>query len=506
MTPKHQVHQLEPDARPDRIAAALRLWADGDFASCLRELDDIAFDAQTSESVLIRARALLRLDRVDAAETWLHLTASKHATADTRATYLMLAGSAAARLRKPMLAHELFDEAERLLPHKSVCAELAYYRALEQWQDGRNDDARTTLALALDPSEDIIYARALSLVGWTYVAEQRYGEGTKIFGEALAVLRQCRNKDAHLYATLLHATAIGVAELPAGDAQRLAGEVEEFAWTAGELDEHFQTLRHIGLAFVRRGQIEPAFRYFVSAADLAPRSAWAVLAFADCAAAAASMNEPHGARAFLQFACAASEHVNWNLVEGEPRLALLQLALALARFGKGSRARRYVAQFGESANFQSLSALRDDPRADIYRRHVDAVVAGVSGDPSALAALEDVRRSWAGIGYHWRALEAEQDIKCVAKALVQEQTAAPAFSTAAALSSDEPHMTEEQRRLMRLVLEGRSRKEIAAHLNLSINTVRNYLSVLYRLFRVSTRSELIVRCIKDERVLESIAR
>jgi DNA-binding CsgD family transcriptional regulator len=506
MTPKHQVHQLEPDARPDRIAAALRLWADGDFASCLRELDDIAFDAQTSESVLIRARALLRLDRVDAAETWLHLTASKHATADTRATYLMLAGSAAARLRKPMLAHELFDEAERLLPHKSVCAELAYYRALEQWQDGRNDDARTTLALALDPSEDIIYARALSLVGWTYVAEQRYGEGTKIFGEALAVLRQCRNKDAHLYATLLHATAIGVAELPAGDAQRLAGEVEEFAWTAGELDEHFQTLRHIGLAFVRRGQIEPAFRYFVSAADLAPRSAWAVLAFADCAAAAASMNEPHGARAFLQFACAASEHVNWNLVEGEPRLALLQLALALARFNKGSRARRYVAQFGESANFQSLSALRDDPRADIYRRHVDAVVAGVSGDPSALAALEDVRRSWAGIGYHWRALEAEQDIKCVAKALVQEQTAGPAFSAAAASSSDEPHMTEEQRRLMRLVLEGRSRKEIAAHLNLSINTVRNYLSVLYRLFQVSTRSELIVRCIKDERVLESIAR
>ena len=67
-------------------------------------------------------------------------------------------------------------------------------------------------------------------------------------------------------------------------------------------------------------------------------------------------------------------------------------------------------------------------------------------------------------------------------------------------------MTDEQRRLMRLVLEGRSRKEIAEHLNLSINTVRNYLSVLYRLFHVSTRSELIVRCIKDERVLETITR
>lgn len=505
MTAKNQVHRLEPDVRPDRIAAAIRLWADGDFAACLRELDEIAFDAQTSESVLVRARALLRLDRVDTAETWLHLTASKHLTNDTRATYLMLAGSAAARLSKPSLAHEFFDEAERLLPHKSVRAELAYYRALEHWQNGRNEDARTALALALDPAEDIIHARALSLVGWTYVAEQRYEDAAKIFAHALSVLRHCRNKDTHLHATLLHATAIGVAEVSAGDPERLAGEVEEFPWTTGELDEHFQTLRHIGLAFVRRGLAEPAFRHFVRAADLAPRSAWSVLAFADCAAAAATMKEPHGARAFLQFACAAADHVNWNVVEGEPRLALLQLALALGRFGKESRARRHLAQFGESANFRDLSALRGDPRAEIYRRHVEAVVAGASGDPDAVSALAGVKREWAAIGYHWRALEAEQDIDSIVAA--QAASVEPTFtSPALPRHGDDPQMTDEQRRLMRLVLEGRSRKEIAEHLNLSINTVRNYLSVLYRLFRVSTRSELIVRCIKDERVLESIAR
>jgi DNA-binding NarL/FixJ family response regulator len=505
MNAKHYVHRLEPDAKPDRIAAAVRLWADGDFDSCLRELDDISFDAQTSESVLIRARALLRLDRVDDAETWLHLTATKHATNDTRATYLMLAGSAAARLHKAMLAREFFDEAERLQPHKTVRAEVAYYRALEHWQDGRGEEARTVLAGALDPAEDIVYARALSLVGWTFVAEQRYEEGAKYFGDALAALRHCRTRDSHLQATLLLATAIAVAELPSGDPQRLAGEVEEFPWSAGELDERFQTLRHIGLAFMRRGVAEAAFTHFVRAADLAPRSAWAVLAYADCSAAASTMNEPHGARAFLQFACAASEHVNWNLVEGEPRLALLQLALALGRSGKGSRARRYLAQFGESTNFQGLSALRNDPRAEIYRRHVEAVVAAASGEASAIDALAAVQREWAAIGYHWRALEAQADLQHAVAA--ETHSAAPSFSAPAVPShGDDPHMTDEQRRLMRLVLEGRSRKEIAEHLNLSINTVRNYLSVLYRLFRVSTRSELIVRCIKDERVLETIAR
>ena len=429
MNAKNPLHRLEPDARPDRIAAAIRLWAEGDFAACLRELDEIAFEAQTSESVLIRARALLRLDRIELAETWLHLTSSKHKTNDARATYLMLAGSAAARLSKPALALELFDEAERLLQHKSVRAEVAYYRALEHWQNGRNDEARAALAPAMDPTEDIIYARALSLFGWTYVAQQRYEDGAKFFGDALAALRQCRNKDAHLHATLLHATAIGVAEVSAGDPERLASEVEEFPWTAGELGEHFQTLRHIGLAFVRRGLAEPAFRHFVRAADLAPRSAWAVLAFADCAAAASSMNEPHAARAFLQFACAAADHVNWNVVEGEPRLALLQLALALGRTGKSSRARRYVAQFGESANFRSLSALRGDPRADIYRRHVEAVVAGASGDANSVAALAGVQSEWVAIGYHWRALEAAQDIQTISAA--QAAAAEPAFKTPA---------------------------------------------------------------------------
>lgn len=504
MTGKHQAHRLEPDARPDSITAAIRFWADGDFAACLRELDDIEFDAQTSESVLIRARALLRLDRIEPAETWLHLTASKHATHDARATYLMLAGSAASRLSKPALAHELFDEAERLRPHKSVRAELAYYRALEHWQEGHSEEARAALDPALDPAEDIIYARALSLVGWTFVSEQRYADGAKLFGESLTVLRNCRNKDAHLHATLLHASAIGVAELAAGDAQRLAGEVEEFPWTTGELEEHFQTLRHIGLAFARRGQAEPAFLHFVRAADLAPRSAWAVLAFADCAAAASTMSEPHGARAFLQFACAAADHVNWNLVEGESRLALLQLALALARSGNGSKARRYVAQFGESTHFRGLSALRSDPRAGIYRRHVEAVVAGAMGEAGAEEALAGVKSDWESIGYEWRAMEAEQDLKIIAKTAVGEEPASQA--PILPQRGHDPMMTDEQRRLMRLVLEGRSRKEIAAHLKLSINTVRNYLSVLYRLFGVSTRSELIVRCIKDERVLESIAR
>jgi DNA-binding NarL/FixJ family response regulator len=122
-----------------------------------------------------------------------------------------------------------------------------------------------------------------------------------------------------------------------------------------------------------------------------------------------------------------------------------------------------------------------------------------------VAALAGVQSEWVAIGYHWRALEAAQDIQTISAA--QAAAAEPAFKTPALpRHGDDPQMTEEQRRLMRLVLEGRSRKEIATHLNLSINTVRNYLSVLYRLFQVSTRSELIVRCFKDERVLESIAR
>src|SRR5579864_7026733 len=257
--------RVESRAASSTVATALRLWGAGDFSGCLHELSRLSVAQHTSESALVRGRALLRLNRVGEAEDWLRVTEDKHSTNDAIATHAMLSGSAAGRLNKADAAHRFFERARLAKPHKSIRAELAYYRALADWQAGDVASARAALASAIDPSNDIIHARALSLSGWTYVAEQRYEEGADRFAVALSALRHCRNKDHHLYATMLHALAISAAELASGDPEPLEREVAAFEWTTSELLEHFQTLRHLGLAFSRRGRIDDALRYFVEA-------------------------------------------------------------------------------------------------------------------------------------------------------------------------------------------------------------------------------------------------
>jgi DNA-binding CsgD family transcriptional regulator len=49
------------------------------------------------------------------------------------------------------------------------------------------------------------------------------------------------------------------------------------------------------------------------------------------------------------------------------------------------------------------------------------------------------------------------------------------------------------------LLEGASEKEAAAHLGLSRHTVHGYISALYRHFRVKSRAELLVLCLRRER-------
>jgi DNA-binding NarL/FixJ family response regulator len=49
------------------------------------------------------------------------------------------------------------------------------------------------------------------------------------------------------------------------------------------------------------------------------------------------------------------------------------------------------------------------------------------------------------------------------------------------------------------LLEGISEKEAAARLGLSRHTVHGYIAALYRHFRVKSRAELLVLCLRRER-------
>ena len=54
-----------------------------------------------------------------------------------------------------------------------------------------------------------------------------------------------------------------------------------------------------------------------------------------------------------------------------------------------------------------------------------------------------------------------------------------------------PHLTPRQLEVLRLLEQGRSTKQIAAELHLSIETVRNYVAKLRQAFGVSSRLEIV---------------
>ena len=52
------------------------------------------------------------------------------------------------------------------------------------------------------------------------------------------------------------------------------------------------------------------------------------------------------------------------------------------------------------------------------------------------------------------------------------------------------------RQVLGCLLEGDSEKQVAARLGLSRPTVHEYVTALYRLFDVSSRAELLARCLR----------
>jgi DNA-binding NarL/FixJ family response regulator len=58
-------------------------------------------------------------------------------------------------------------------------------------------------------------------------------------------------------------------------------------------------------------------------------------------------------------------------------------------------------------------------------------------------------------------------------------------------------LTEQERTILTQVANGASNKEIAANLNLSERTIKNYLSIIFQKLQVNNRTEAAIRAMKD---------
>ena len=58
-------------------------------------------------------------------------------------------------------------------------------------------------------------------------------------------------------------------------------------------------------------------------------------------------------------------------------------------------------------------------------------------------------------------------------------------------------LTEQERKILTLVANGASNKDIASEIDLSERTIKNYLSVIFQKLQVNNRTEAAIRAVKD---------
>jgi DNA-binding CsgD family transcriptional regulator len=66
---------------------------------------------------------------------------------------------------------------------------------------------------------------------------------------------------------------------------------------------------------------------------------------------------------------------------------------------------------------------------------------------------------------------------------------------------DWPDLTERQRDVLQYLLQGLNEGEVAGRLHISPHTVHNHVKALYRVFDVSSRLELLSRCVDATRLM-----
>jgi tetratricopeptide (TPR) repeat protein len=519
------------EPQPSSYAQALKAWNRGDHDATLSVVEFLPTSRQSSESLLLCARALIRKNRLTDAREWLNRSVSGHRTPDNHATQLMLQGVIEARERNVPRAEALFARALQLKPHHRLRAEINYERALVHFAAQRHSDARSTLR-AIRPYADIVSVRAIELEGWIHSASGDYRSAHAAFGTALTALDKCAAIDMSLRASLLCEFSEMVAELDNDQGDRLVHEADRIAWGQSVVREQVQTLRYIGLVHRRAGRLGDAMRLFGEASSIAPGSPWQILGVAECACLCIDQDNSWAASGYVAQAQRLAEQIEWATVVGEQRVALLVLAQALARLKDGVAAARL--KDGVAARtlldlYRGTSQLPGsdgDDRLSTYAQHTIGLVHAACGDVAiGRGVLSGVHLAWSRLGYRWRAIDALNDIKRIdprrmpdwllnGASNVHHQMLAGNERTSTRAGNEISGVELKERfarqynislslaDILQLTVRGRSNKEIALEVDDAERTVKNKVNQLYRIVGVKTsransRAKLVARCMAD---------
>jgi DNA-binding CsgD family transcriptional regulator len=502
------------------LSDATAAWCAGDFERCLEICEGIRrTDVQTvSEVALLRARALLRLDRPADVERVINDIFVVHGTLDANATAQMLLGAAEVRLDRvdDGLARLTALQGAAVAAHPTIRSEIAVHRALAYF--GRRDlDAADAALDLVSPDSDIVYARALEYRGWAQWARGRSEAAAAQFRAALECLadpRRCRRADRFMEANCLQILATLADEMFDHElwsfVERRAKLVD---WSAGGLAlSRFWIAYHRAGALEMRGRVLEALEAAEAAEDLAPPSnpgyrAWARIRRAKLAR---DVGEQFSPAAHLRRGAHMVESLDFASLVGEERIVPLVLAEELAESGDGRRARAMMERYRANSVSHGMLVLAGDARLRGAERYAEGSIAEALGEKTeAHHGYRDAFQAFRGVRYTRRAVVAalrlaELNGEDYNYEFIATHTAnvSRTFWVRRAIRGRERmyshpvarNLKPLEREILALLCEGRSNLEIAVSLGRSEQTVKNRVSPILAAFGAESRTEVTAIC------------
>jgi len=382
------------------------------------------------------------------------------------------------------------------------------------WMRSDHAEAEVYARLAAIDVHPLAQARAKMITSWLRAGRDDFAGQLALVVEALRCLKASPTKDVALEAWLTHVLAVLGAELCDAEALQLAWrQAEELRWTADVRVPQFQTLRALGTAAALTGDRLAVVRHLRKAVELAPSAAWKALAHLNLARLLREFDN-WSWDAELDLAHEAAADVDWQSLRGEEQEALV-LFIQLFSHARLPLAGQYATLLHTAAPLESRYSYRWDPRLSAHRDFALGSMLKAEGDAYlARTYYESAWKIYDRIGYAWRAAEtalAMLDVcdppdayrwlsraNRILSVAPESWIAGHLANRAAAPSTGEVKLNPGPARVLQLLLQGKTTKEICDALGLSRHTVNKHVAIIKRSYGVTSLNQLLTGAFRQQ--------
>ena len=496
------------------IDDALSAWFEGAFERCLTDCDVLEAQGNGSrEATLLRARALLRVDRASEALDVLENMRAEDEPSDGELTRRMLIGVALTRVGDAERGLEGLCSIRALMrcPHPTIQSEVALNIGLAYYAL-RNLDAADTALDEVAIGGDIIHARSLEYKAWVASARGDYRAAAILFTDTLTRLDGCKHYDRFLEANCLQALAhLAVDSLERRSWGAVSARRAKMHWEEGGLSYPLFRLTLSAATFendIEGRPIEAAIEAR-RAYELAPTPAYRIQALCKRASVARYARERIAQGDHLHAAVDAFGSLDVRKLVGDERLVSLALSEELANAERPIEARSHFEAYRACSTTSATLAITGDGRRETYEQLVEAQIAEAEArKPEAVALYREVLdRSMTSSLRH--AVIAAIRLGCItgdtgylqgyaalAAREVQDSSWIHAALKGVGEASTLAKLTGLPNEYLGLMCRGFTNPQIAKTRGRSVNTVRNQVAVLFGIFGVQNRASLIAEYLR----------